>query len=39
MMKKKTRSLCFSESLDLVAETGLYVGNDKKEIVVPRDVI
>lgn len=37
-MKMKPQSLCPSESLDLVAETGLCIGNDEKGLAIFRKI-
>lgn len=38
MTKMKTQSLCPSESLDLVAETGLCIRNDEKGLGIFRKI-
>lgn len=35
----ETQSLCPSEFLDLVAETGLYIGKDEKGLAIFRKII
>ena len=39
MVMMKTQLLCPSEFLDLVAETGLYIGNDEKGLTIFRKII